>query len=98
MFSERSRLRAETHISRRLSIATRRDFSLDGSVHVSSRRQRFSFSVSRRAELDLLDIATFTLERWGSAQMERYLRELDQRLGFLTKHPNAGQSNSEARG
>ena len=51
-----------------------------------------SFSVSRRAELDLLDVATFTLERWGSAQMERYLRELDQRFGFLAKHPNAGKS------
>lgn len=51
-----------------------------------------NFSVSRRAELDLLDIATFTLERWGSEQMERYLTELDQRFGFLATHPNAGKS------
>ena len=51
-----------------------------------------SFVVSRRAELDLLDIAAHTLERWGVEQMDKYLRDLDRRFVFLAENPNAGKS------
>ncbi|MEM7677737.1 MAG: type II toxin-antitoxin system RelE/ParE family toxin [Myxococcota bacterium] len=49
------------------------------------------FRVSVRAELDLINIAEFTLERWGVEQMERYLRDLDRRFGLLANHPGAGR-------
>ena len=50
------------------------------------------FKVSRRAELDLLEIAAFTLERCGTEQMERYLRDLDRRFKFLAANRSVGKS------
>ena len=50
------------------------------------------FRVSRRAQLDLLEIAAFTLEKWGADQMERYLRELDERFGFIADNRGIGKS------
>lgn len=40
---------------------------------------------------DLIEIAEFTRDRWGEAQAERYLRQLDKRLKALCKKPESGR-------
>ena len=39
------------------------------------------FRFSRRAEVDLLTIADYTLHKWGKAQAARYIGELDLKAG-----------------
>jgi toxin ParE1/3/4 len=53
--------------------------------------------VSRQAQRDLVDIGRFTLDRWGEAQAEAYLRQLDARLKRLVKRPEAGRSCHHVR-
>lgn len=55
---------------------------------MSARRLR----VSREAENDLVEIAEFTSDRWGDAQAQRYLRQLDERLRMLCKRPESGRA------
>ncbi len=50
------------------------------------------FHLTRQAELDMLEIARFTLEHWGPVQMDAYVRDLDQRFSFLAKHQDAGRT------
>ena len=49
-----------------------------------SRRVRFT----RRAASDLETIAAQSVERWGTAQAEAYLRALDVRIADLAANPN----------
>ncbi len=57
---------------------------------MSARRIR----LSREAENDLVEIAEFTQDRWGEAQAEQYLRQLDQRLKLLCNRPESGRELS----
>lgn len=55
------------------------------------------FWVTRRARIDLLDIARYTLEEWGAEQVQDYLRALDRRFAFLAERPGVGKSCDEVR-
>jgi toxin ParE1/3/4 len=46
-----------------------------------------SFRLLRRARIDLLDIATYTADRWGDAQAEKYLAELFLGFQFVADRP-----------
>ena len=47
--------------------------------------------VTPRAQGDVVEIAAYTLERWGEAQMVRYIDDLHHRFGHLARFPEAGR-------
>jgi toxin ParE1/3/4 len=47
------------------------------------------FSLSARA--DLLNIGAYTLQTWGTAQVERYLNSLEQCAKMLAANPTLGR-------
>jgi toxin ParE1/3/4 len=49
------------------------------------------FRFSRRAEKDLLNIADYTLRKWGKIQVARYLGELEERCQMLADNPALGR-------
>lgn len=49
------------------------------------------FRFSRRAEDDLLNIADYTLRRWGKIQAAHYLGELEECCQMLTDNPALGR-------
>ncbi|MBL8949126.1 MAG: type II toxin-antitoxin system RelE/ParE family toxin [Myxococcaceae bacterium] len=53
--------------------------------------------LTRAARRDLVDIGAFTLDRWGDAQLEKYLRQLDARLHAIARHPEHGRPCDEVR-
>jgi len=56
-----------------------------------------SFQLSRRAEVDLLHIAAYTIERWGEDQAGRYLADLEACCHRLAEAPLLGRSCSHIR-
>ena len=50
-----------------------------------------------KAEQDLIDIWVYTYERWGEAQADRYLDELDAGLRTLRRFPEMGADYSHVR-
>lgn len=50
-----------------------------------------SIVVTPRAQDDIVEIATYTLERWGEAQMARYVDALHRRFGQLARLPEVGR-------
>lgn len=50
------------------------------------------FRVSRRAEADLLDIATYTLRTWGEDQAIRYVNDLEVCCQRLADNPELGRA------
>ena len=51
--------------------------------------------VSKAARRDLKEIASYTLERWGDEQCERYLRQLDRCIRSLARSPTLGRACDE---
>lgn len=52
---------------------------------------RFVLRVSRAARRDLDEIASFTIERWGDAQCEKYLADLEIRFNTIARAPERGR-------
>jgi toxin ParE1/3/4 len=48
------------------------------------------YDLTPRAEQDLNDIALYTIQKWGAAQMETYLRQLEERFRWLAENPALG--------
>ena len=46
-----------------------------------------AFFISRKAEADLRDIRSFTIERWGKETARRYLRQFQETFLRLAAHP-----------
>lgn len=53
------------------------------------------FHITPRAARDLVEIARWGLERWGSAQMETYMRGLSARFHWLARHPFLGRQRDD---
>jgi toxin ParE1/3/4 len=53
------------------------------------------FRLTPRAAADLDEIADYTMEEWGPAQMGDYLRSLDRRFGWLAQNPFAGRERND---
>ena len=51
-----------------------------------------TFRLSRRADADLIEIGTYTLETWGEDQAIRYLDELETCCRLLSDNPNLGRA------
>lgn len=49
------------------------------------------FALTKRAEVDLYDLALFGLERFGERQVEAYLAELDHVFRLLANQPRMGR-------
>ena len=47
---------------------------------------------SARAESDLFEIATFTVETWGVRQADQYIRGLEELCGQLAAFPKMGRA------
>ena len=55
------------------------------------------FRLTKAARRDLVEIARYTLERWGDEQRVRYLTQLDARFRWLAKHPKLGLASDEIK-
>lgn len=53
------------------------------------------YRLTRRAEADLDDIADYTLQHWGQAQMDAYIRALYDRFEWIASKPKAGRERPE---
>ena len=49
------------------------------------------------AKLDLVDIAHYTLEKWGSRQLDEYASALDRTIASLADFPEIGRRRDEIR-
>jgi toxin ParE1/3/4 len=56
-----------------------------------------AFRLSRRAEADLLEIARYTLQRWGEDQTIRYIDDLEACCLQLAGNPDLGRPCDEIR-
>jgi toxin ParE1/3/4 len=54
-----------------------------------------AFRLSRRAEADLLGIATYTLRTWGEEQTIHYLDDLEGCCQMLADNPTLGRSSQQ---
>ena len=52
------------------------------------------FRLSRLARLDLIEIADYTQDTWGSEQAERYLESFEDCLKLLVEAPEMGRKCS----
>jgi toxin ParE1/3/4 len=50
-----------------------------------------SFRLTPRAYDDLKNIARYTRQQWGEAQLKRYMCALDERFQWLAEQPQAGK-------
>ena len=57
-----------------------------------------SYRVTPTAKAHLNDIADYTLQEFGSGQMETYLRALFSRFEWLSKNPLLGKARDEIFG
>ena len=55
------------------------------------------YRLSRMARLDLIEIADYTVDRWGPSQAERYLDGLDDCFNRLVKNPQMGRACDQIR-
>ena len=55
------------------------------------------FTLSNKAEEDLLSIGRYTQGKWGITQRNRYLRELDKTFPLLSEHPTKGRKCDNIR-
>lgn len=55
------------------------------------------FHITPRAARDLDAIAQWTLQHWGAARMEQYLRSLNDRFHWLARNPVAGRARDDVR-
>lgn len=55
------------------------------------------FRLTKAARRDLVEIARYTLERWGDAQRVRYLTQLDARFHWLAAHPQLGVASDQIK-
>jgi toxin ParE1/3/4 len=56
-----------------------------------------AFHFSRRAEADLLEIGSYTLQTWGVDQVIRYLDQLEACCQRLANIPASGRSCADVR-
>jgi len=56
-----------------------------------------AYRLSRLAEADLLDIATYTLETWGQDQAVRYVDDLEACCRRLADNPELGRACEHIR-
>jgi len=54
-----------------------------------------NYRVSKRAASDIREIASFTLERWGEEQVERYLSGLEALFHIIAARPMMGRSAAQ---
>lgn len=55
------------------------------------------FQLSKEAKSDLRSIATFTENRWGRAQRNFYIKQLDDAFALLGKNSEAGSACDNIR-
>jgi toxin ParE1/3/4 len=56
-----------------------------------------AFHFSRRAEADLLEIGSYTLQTWGVDQAIRYIDQLEACCQRLANNPESGRSCDDVR-
>jgi toxin ParE1/3/4 len=56
-----------------------------------------AFRFSRRAESDLIEIARYTMNRWGADQTARYIDDLEACCQQLAGNPDLGRACDDIR-
>jgi toxin ParE1/3/4 len=55
------------------------------------------FVLSPRARADLDEIWSYTMQRWGVDQAERYLRRIAEAVDLITENPDLGRNCDHVR-
>lgn len=55
------------------------------------------YRFSKRAELDLLSIGTYTIDTWGETQLVRYMEDLETCCKTIAKNPLLGRPCDQIR-
>ena len=53
------------------------------------------FRLTPRAAADLEAIASYSIDKWGTARMAEYLRSMNSRFEWLAENPLAGRERSD---
>ena len=65
-------------------------------MHLSPDERRLaSLGLSRRARIDLLDIAEYGAEIWGPEAADRFVASFDGTFVMLSRHPDIGCPRDE---
>lgn len=56
-----------------------------------------AFKLSKAARRDLIEIARYTVERWGDDQRVRYLTQLDARFRWIARNPHRGTPSDQIK-
>ena len=56
-----------------------------------------TYRITPKAERDLLGIGHYTLDRWGEAQRNTYLRSLINRFSWLCEFPDLGTKRDDIK-
>ena len=54
--------------------------------------------LSEEAQRDLSEIRSFTKREWGTAQSERYIKKIREKIGLLVQNPRIGINRSDDLG
>ncbi|MFT4875590.1 MAG: toxin ParE1/3/4 [Bacteroidia bacterium] len=55
------------------------------------------YQLSKKAELDLINIWEYTFHKWSKKQADRYIKLLIDEIKFLSKNPKTGKDQQEIR-
>ena len=53
------------------------------------------YRLTPSAKSDLIEIWNYTVETWGEKQAEKYLQEIEDKLGQLSANPELGRQRPE---
>lgn len=56
-----------------------------------SARKKYSLRLSNQARVDIRDILSFTLQRWGEEQLTVYKDKIDKALALICTNPGIGR-------
>jgi len=56
-----------------------------------------SYQLSKKAELDLINIWEYTFHKWSKKQADRYLGLLFNEMDYISKNPKTGKDQQEIR-
>ena len=56
-----------------------------------------SFTLTKKANADMLAIGRYTIEKWGKAQCAKYLKQLDSTFFELAESPDIGRKCDDIR-
>jgi len=59
--------------------------------------KRREITIARQAQIDIENISQYTFEKWGSAQVDKYISKLSETIIAIAKEPEIGKQFNQFR-